>query len=228
VSVHGIPGPIEVEPDISGIIESGTGIDIEFTFPEEMEAKIQGFEVIRSLERTGPFLNLTAGTMLLPTVRTFHDDEPLYSNYYFVRAIDENNYPLLSIPMYYAPKDSTPPDIPESLGGVIDNSSQAHLHWSPNTEFDIKGYKIYASNAENDLYVEITPGTIRDTFFTFQLANNVVNSDWYVQIKAIDQNENESDLSEPVHITRPDLFPPSPPVLKDLKALPLRNWYELG
>jgi hypothetical protein len=227
VSVQGIPGPIEAEPDISSIIESGTGVDIEFTFPEEMEPKIQGFEVIRSIERSGPFLNLTAGAMLSPTERIFHDEEPLYSNYYFVRAIDENNYPLLSIPMYYAPKDSIPPDVPGSLGGIIDNSSQAHLHWSPNNEFDIKGYKIYASNAENDLYVEITPGTIRDTFFTYQLANNVVNSDWYVQIKAIDQNENESELSEPVHITRPDLFPPSSPVLKDLKAYPFgigMNW----
>ncbi len=227
VHVQGISGPLDASPDISLIEVSGTGVDITFSFPEELEDKIQGFEVIRSIRREGPFLTLSG--LLSPSIREYHDSEPLYSNYYFIRAIDENGNPLLSLPQYYAPVDSVAAAIPEGLSGTIDESSIARLSWSANQDFDIKGYRLYASNSIDQVFVEITPGVIKDTFFQTQLGTNVLDSIWFVKIRSVDNNENESILSEAVTITRPDHFAPSPPVLKDLHAYAYgiaMNWIE--
>jgi hypothetical protein len=227
IRVQGIPGPIDASPDISLIEAAGTGVDITFSFPEEFEDKIQGFEVIRSIRREGPFLTLSG--LLSPSIREYHDSLPLYSNYYFIRAIDENGYPLLSLPQYYEPIDSVAAAVPVGLSGTIDGNSIARLSWNANQDFDIKGYRLYASNAIDQVFVEITPGTILDTFFQTQLGTNVLDSVWYVKIRSVDNNENASELSEAVTITRPDHFPPSPPVLKDLHGYPYgvaMNWIE--
>ncbi|HZV70544.1 MAG TPA: hypothetical protein VFG10_13410 [Saprospiraceae bacterium] len=217
IRVRGLNGPLDAAPDISEIVKQGTGVDITFTFPDSLEDKITRFEVIRSIKREGPFLKLT--DELEPDDREFHDDSPLYSNFYFIRAIDENGFPLLSLPQYYAPVDTIAPAIPSGLGGQISVEQYATLHWGVNNDFDIKGYKIYASNAEEGQYTEITDGPVRDTTFQYQLGRNLMNEEWFIKIRAVDLNENESQISEPVMLSRPDAFPPTEPVLKDITSL---------
>lgn len=217
IRVRGLNGPLDASPDISEIIKSGDGVDITFSFPDSLEGNIDHFEVIRSITREGPFLTLADD--LDVSEREYHDDAPLYSNFYFIRAIDENGFPLLSLPQYFAPVDTIAPEIPEGLGGEISKEQYASLHWDKNDDFDMRGYKIYASNQEDGQFNEITNGPVADTTFEYQLGQNIMNQEWYIRIRSVDMNENESELSDPVMLVRPDAFPPTPPVLKDITTL---------
>src|SRR5690606_21788566 len=157
--------------------------------------------------------------LLGPSVRSFVDEEPLRSNYYFVRVYDQHGYMLVSLPQYYAPPDTIAPAVPTGLSGVVDDHGWAQLSWIANDDFDIRGYRVYAANDTAGLFVEITNGVIKDTTYMYKLSTNVMNSHWYVKMLAVDQNENQSAFSPIVQLGRPDIIPPSTPVLKDVNVI---------
>src|SRR5690606_24832688 len=89
----------------------GSDIEVHWEFPSAQESEIVGFEVIRGYRREGPFQPLHQN-LLGPSVRSFVDEEPLRSNYYFVRVYDQHGYMLVSLPQYYAPPDTIAPAVP--------------------------------------------------------------------------------------------------------------------
>lgn len=115
--------------------------------------------------------------------------------------------------------DSIPPDAPENLSCAIDASRKVQITWSPVEDPGLKGYRVFSGNAEEGIYAEQTNVVIKDSSFSFFDNLNTLTQELYLKIQAVDVRQNYSDYSESCMAMRPDIVPPTWPIL--VKALPL-------
>lgn len=92
------------------------------------------------------------------------------------------------------------------LVSVLAQAAQVQITWSPNTETDLAGYKVYYGTAPGQYSAPITVTT---TSYTFQGATD--KTTYYVAVSAFDTSGNESALSDEVSIYVPDVTPPAKP-----------------
>jgi hypothetical protein len=101
------------------------------------------------------------------------------------------------------PLDTTPPEPPQNLQ-VFAYDETVELYWLPNRESDLNHYNVYVSDAYDGVYAIVA--STHDTFFR---DDNVVNGQiYYYAVTAVDNNNNESELSydEAFAIPRPEGF----------------------
>ncbi len=89
----------------------------------------------------------------------------------------------------FAP-DITPPAVPQGLSTVT-GDNQVEIFWSRNTENDLAGYHVLASNTYNGKYEIIA--TTKQNYFVDRGANNGIT--YYYAVTAFDYHGNESELS---------------------------------
>lgn len=220
VHVTGRPAPLSVLMSIKEIEETQTGeLTITWEFPETEEDKVSGFDVYRAKAAEGPFSKITS-TTLAASARTFVDTDPLPANYYQVRTIDENDYELSTFPRLGQPKDDTPPSAPASVFGQANASGAVTLHWTRSPEPDVMGYRVFMANSMNGDYAQVSSVWINDTTFLYQLNLNTLSQYIYFTVKALDFRQNQSPMSTPAQIERPDVIPPSPPLITEVTATP--------
>ena len=221
VQVTGRPAPLSVLMSIKEIEETQTGeLTVTWEFPETEENKVSGFDVYRAKAAEGPFSKITS-TTLAASVRTFVDTDPLPANYYQVRTIDENDYELSTFPRLGQPKDDTPPSAPASVFGQANASGVVTLHWTRSPETDVMGYRVFMANSMNGDYAQVSSVWINDTTFLYQLNLNTLSQYIYFTVKALDFRQNQSPMSTPAQIERPDIIPPSAPLITEVTATPL-------
>jgi uncharacterized protein len=193
-------------------------IRISWDFPEKNNTLIKGFTVERSAKPSGPYIPLTLQSPLPPTTRTYDDKAPNRVNYYRVTALTLDGQ-RFSSPLYLATLvDSIPPVQPTGLKATIDQNGSVQLTWSPNSDPDVFGYRVYRANMEGEEFAQITIEPVSASSFSDRVSLNTLSESIYYRIMAIDKNQNHSILSDRLKVILPDKVNPQPPVF-----LPVRS-----
>ena len=210
------PSPKSSPPIISNLSMDGEDVKIDWTFPQDEESLISKFRIYRSKNPAGPY-NLLDSVGV--TVRTWTDVYPIASAYYRVAGYDVALVEVYAGEKLMQLQDSIPPDAPENLSCAIDASGKVKISWSSVEDPSLKGYRVFSGNAEEGIYAEQTNFVIEDTSFSFSVNLNTLTQELYLKVQAVDIRQNYSEYSEPCMAMRPDIVPPSRPIL--VKALPL-------
>ena len=140
------------------------------------------------------------------------------TNYYKVFAVGQGGDITMSMAALVQPVDSFPPLPPTRLMATVDSTGKVTLHWKPNEEPDMYGYRVYRGNNLNEEFSQITIAPVRDTVFYDKININTITSNVYYQLMAIDKRQNHSTFSEYLEVKRPDFIAPVPPVFKSAEA----------
>lgn len=213
-NVTGQPGPLDGIDIRVTVSETGQAdMKIEWTVTPEMAAKISAFNVLRAPDISETYQQLNASP--LPATATQYIDEyPDPANYYIVVATDLNGHPHRSIAKLGQPNDQTPPIVPGGLSCSCDKNGVVKLQWSPSISNDVMGYRVFMSNNNNkgDMK-QITPDWIAETKYQYTVEMNTLTEGTFFAVRAVDFRQNVSPLSTPCMAARPDVIPPSAPVI---------------
>jgi hypothetical protein len=190
-------------------------VEIQWNLVSET-AHNAGFVVMRALDANGPFVPLHEG--LLPkSARSFTDKNPvaMMPNFYRVHAVNNENAFSYSETTLALIRDEEPPAAPIGLTGLIDSSGKVSLAWELGKEADLKGYRVYRANRENDVYIQLTPEPLPGNFFVDTVTMQSLNEVVYYRISAVDHNYNHSAYSTVLALKRPDLIAPAAPAIRD-------------
>jgi len=226
VKVQGKPPRLDLQFKIDTSMHNGSNVLIDWNnFDSSFEPQLAGFNIYRSEESTKGF-EIINPALIPKNQRVAVDSGPLKVGYYQLEAVDENDHSYLSPVILVQEIDSIPPGVPTGLTGKFITSKRVKLEWNENPEEDMKGYRLFAGNKENSNYTQITNVIVEEEFYYFDIEEKFVVDSIYFKILALDKNENNSEKSLCVAIARPDITPPSKPVL--LKVNPTPNGIELG
>lgn len=201
----------------SALSTDNRSIDLQWEFPEDQNDALAGFEVTRSLTSSGTYTTIHKG-MLTPAARVFKDTSPQQTNYYKLKAKGVDGTEMISMPYLAMLVDSIPPVMPAGLNGKVDDTGQVTVHWKPNPDTDVLGYRIYRSYYKSEEFALITGDPVKDTLFTDRVELKSLNEKIHYRIMAIDRNQNHSGLSEVLSLALPDKVPPMPPVWLPIKS----------
>ena len=111
-----------------------------------------------------------------------------------VRRAGENTVPGTS-PEAVTVKmeDKTPPQVPTGLE-IVQTDTGAYLTWSPNSETDLAGYRVFRSDRTNGDFRPLSDHVISTNAFF----DPSYRSGQHYQVSAIDEFGNESAMSDPV------------------------------
>lgn len=205
----------ETAPSIAGAFpnEEG-GFDISWTFPVDLN--VNGFRVFRADNALGVFEPLS--DMLPNDARNFRDEAPLRVNYYQIAVYDQYDRELRSFVIMAQPNDTTPPETPTNLRGIITDDGKVILNWDANTEEDLLGYRIWLANQPQDEFKLATDRPLVNDFFIGETTLNTLTSKLYAKITALDIRHNPSPFSEYIELLRPDTIAPAAPLLKEVET----------
>lgn len=179
-----------------------------------------GFYIGRSASPTGPFTKINDNPLSIKKTSFIDENAVDYqANYYIVIAADalgnENNSHM-AMGLW---KDSTPPAQPAGLSGNVDTLGYVTLIWTPGTEPDLLGYRVYVANAPDVEYFQVTDDIVEANFFVDSVSLQTLSEKVYYKIVAIDRNFNPSAYSEILPLQRPDKIAPTSPVFSGYKVI---------
>ena len=226
IQVTGKPSAQALLMSIRTVEELNEGaLTLTWEFPTLMENRILGFDVFRSDKVDGAFTKLNTASLGV-SVRVYEDQQPLPANYYMVKAYDLNGYEYPTFPYLGQPKDDTPPQKPIILTAECSKIGVVTLTWPKTTDPDVMGYRVFMSTVESGDYAQITTTWLNDTVYQYHIESNTLTEEAYFGIKALDFRQNQSVMSDPKMIMRPDVIAPAPPVIKKVVADNLGVYFE--
>ncbi|WP_421828955.1 putative Ig domain-containing protein [Larkinella sp.] len=219
--------PVSFSPRITqATIPSAGTLEVHWQFPADtvllrIDTLIQNFWIGASPTADGAPVRLKVN--LAPT-----DTSTIISQYGQKIAVNGPQYitvvamsldgdTLRSYPVLVQPADSLPPAIPTGLRGTIDLTGRVQIQWDPNTESDLLGYKIFSSEREGDEPSSRNGEPVPMATWADTVALNQLNRDLLYYVQAVDQQFNQSALSLPLKLARPDTLRPASPWIKSYK-----------
>jgi fibronectin type 3 domain-containing protein len=201
----------------SAVFDNAGNLEIEWEFDRQGEDLIRGFELNRSDNSNGGYAvemkNIEPDRRKL----LFDKDKLRASNYFTITAIPREGEPRKSFPVLVQPTDSIPPAVPAGLQGSIDSAGIVTLAWNKNSETDLLGYKIHRSFLKSGETMPLFDIALRDTVYRDTIDINSLNRKVYYNLSAVDLRYNQSDLTPLLELEKPDLIPPSSPVISGYK-----------
>ncbi|MCB0713881.1 MAG: hypothetical protein KDD67_16255 [Ignavibacteriae bacterium] len=203
--------------------DAGRKVVVRWEMEEPVATDLAGFNVGRSTSEAGPFMSLTP-TLLSPTTQEIIDTTFLMNgtNYYIVEAVDTAGNVSRSNSAYVALIDSLPPAAPQWVDGRMDSNGVVTLRLRSNTEVDLRGYRLLRANAPDHEFSVVIESfgedkySQTDTLFRDTVEMHTLTRYVYYQAVALDRNFNESNPSVVFAIPRPDIVPPTGPVITDV------------
>jgi uncharacterized protein YegP (UPF0339 family) len=104
--------------------------------------------------------------------------------------------------------DRIPPMIPDSLVGNIDRNGKVKLTWKKNVEKDLRGYRVFRTNALHEEMVEVSHHFILKNVFEDSVDIKSLTEEVYFSVNAVDSTYNNSKLSVPIKLLKADYIPP--------------------
>ena len=185
-------------------------------FKEEGNAHISKFQLKRGNTNDGPFETIVDNIPVTARQITFESLKRI--NYFVITAVGNNGIDSESYPSMVQPVDSVPPAPPVELHGVMDTTGIVKLSWARNLEDDLNGYRIFKANDPKVEFSELTNATFKGEVYTDTVPTANLNTKIYYKIQAEDLRYNRSGFSEVLAVDKPDVIPPSPPVLTTYKV----------
>ncbi|HTH56130.1 MAG TPA: hypothetical protein VL728_08780 [Cyclobacteriaceae bacterium] len=149
--------------------------------------------------------------------KDYIDQSPLSTGYYRIRVLGQHGQSSTSFPVLVQMVDSIPPSAPQGLKVKIDTTGIAKLSWAPNHEIDLLGYKIYRSNFAKAEFSEVSHSTISDTYYSDSVNVKSLTAKVFYKLAAFDKRMNRSFYSAIVECELPDILPPQPPTIKEIR-----------
>lgn len=192
------------------VLEEGE-TSINILWQPAADKKVVAYNVYRSLKYEGGYRKLNpkpiAGTSYLDS------SVALDTNYfYYVTTINEGGFESIpSLAVLGFAKDSTPPAVVAGLGAEI-VEADVNLSWSPVTDADLLGYRVYRTMKPNSLdWALLNKEPLAVAAYIDALTKNLSRYPYYYRITAVDTHHNESKPSAVVKIQLPDVTPPGTP-----------------
>lgn len=209
-STQGVPAVIR-----SGVPAANGSVVLQWAYPENLAQHLKGFQVERGATHKGPFIPVHK-QLLEPALRQFVDPQPQATNYYRIKAMGIDSMTTASMPFLVQPEDVVPPSAPTALAGWIDDQGIVYLHWQPNVESDISGYRVFRANQAVNGFIQVTPKEQVVNQYTDTINLHTLTRMIYYKIVAEDHHGNRSDYSTVLALPRPDKIPPASPVFIDV------------
>ena len=215
---------ITVVPNRLDTASKSVNIKIDWLWKRGKPAKrvtkdeLNGFRVERSEYNEGPYKALNDGAYISPdTVVTFLDTKPLDKAFYRIKLKGKHEeQELTSMPRMMLVPDTVPPAPPTGLKGHVDSSGIVRIYWDKNKEPDMYKYYIHRSTGGYG-FSSIASATLNKTEFLDTVNMRSINLITDYRIVAVDNHMNRSTPSKVLRLKRPDLMPPVPPVMYDVK-----------
>ncbi len=190
-------------------------IILEWEFLKEGNQQITGFELNRSDEVKGNYKVVMEN--IPPEARKIQYDDLQTTNYLTITAIGKNGDKRTSFPALIQPVDSIPPTQPKGIRGSVDSLGIVTLKWTPNTEKDMLGYRIFRGNNKKEEYSQITVAPHQGTVYYDSVSVKNLNAKVFYKLIAVDQRFNMSTPSEILELKKPDFIKPTQPVFQTYK-----------
>lgn len=192
-------------------------IKIKWQMNKKVNPKtLKGYLILRCDKTDGKYQTISNG-FINPDKNYFIDSLPNYINYYKIVAINDENDTTFSYPALAQIIDDLPPAVPIELKGTMNDSGRVTLNWIANTEKDLRGYRVFRSNAMHEEFVEVTKELLNTTNYTERINSNTLTKDIFYTIAAVDKNYNNSNQCLPIKLKRPDHIPPVAPIIKKIE-----------
>jgi|GEM_PF-3863786 len=205
---------LRIPLSINGSRDKGELIEINWeNFQAEYQSSVQGFNLYRTPELTQPVEKLN-GDLLRNTARSFVDNNPIPSAYYFLEIVDKNDDLHRSAEHFVQQFDKVAPAIPVELVGQFTSEQTITLRWDKNQESDFKGCDIAVANARKAQYIKKNKEFIADNTFSYTFNEALITDSIYVKIRSTDIYYNLSEYSEVYAFARPDVWAPTKPILE--------------
>lgn len=174
-----------------------------------------GFVIVFSNEPQGPWEKVT--DILPPKTRQWVDKNAYGRSrgYYRVFAVDHNKNFSFSLSQINNIEDDVPPTPPTGLKAVVDTLGAVYMHWKPNPERDVYGYRVYFANQLDHDFIQKTGRRIEDTVYTDTISRKTLTRYVYFYVVAEDYSHNFSKPSDTIAVPIPDIIPPGIAVLQD-------------
>jgi len=197
--------------DIKAKDQGGAVLITWDAFPNE--ADHDGFYIGRSYLASGGFQKISA--KLKKEERAFLDFQPdlLENNYYAVITVDKSGNEAVSYVALGYIVDSLPPTPPTGLAGAIDSTGFVKISWARGPEADIIGYRVYWANDTLSEFSQLTGDVLSHTVFYDSVNVKTLSEFAYYKVVAVDHRYNHSKYSQILTLQKPDLVPPSAPVI---------------
>jgi len=191
-------------------------LELAWEFEAAGNKLIKGFTLNQAPTADGPYKAVLSN--ITPEQRTLLYDKLEPSNYFTITAVALEGESATSFPVLVQPVDSLPPAAPTGLTGVIDSTGVVKLSWAANTEKDMLGYKVFRANMNGEEPAALTDSVWQHTSFRDSVGIQSLNSRVYYRVTALDKRYNQSPYSAVIEIKKPDVIPPTSPVLTGYKV----------
>ncbi len=213
--------PVDLTPPLAplGLKTEVSGDTVTLRWERSPEPDAAGYNVYRGRDYRGEFHRINKKP--LPREQTIYQESGLplgISLWYYITAFDSSgNESGKSYVALANVIDDLPPAPPVGLK-AISRPGEVILSWKPNKEEDLNGYVVFRSlKREAKQYLRLTDRPVYDTTYVDKLTKEASNP-FYYRIKALDNNYNESQPSQVVEVTLPDVTPPTAPIFKGVTS----------
>jgi hypothetical protein len=202
---------LEYVPHIvkAAVNEAGE-MELSWSFERAGNGLIRGFTLSLSQTEAGPYIPVVQN--IPATQRTIRYTKLFPTNYFTITADAVNGASRTSMSVLVQPVDSIPPQAPQGVKAIIDSLGVATISWTPNTEKDIYGYKIFRTYVKDAEPTPLTDTVYTGTTFTDSVSMRITNRKVYYIVTALDQRYNQSAFTAPVAAIKPDIVPPTSPL----------------
>jgi hypothetical protein len=196
-------------------------VKLVWTFTNEMDkGKAAGIEILRSRKINGVYELLKETDVKSNQVDFILTER---ENYIKVRA-KNNGMQMESWPQLILMPDRIPPLVPDSVVGTIDKAGIVTLKWKRNMEKDLRGYRIFRTNALHESMVEVSKNFIIGNIFKDSVDINSLTEEIYFSVNAVDSTFNNSKPSVPIKLQKPDYIAPVVAPIVGISALENGNF----
>lgn len=210
--------PLQGNPEITSVDNpENKFIEIKWTYPASYKAQVEGFHVERAMQVSGDYKVITP-KILPKTDSVFVDKKPVGAAYYRIKALGVKEAYSHSLARLGYTIDSFPPMPPKDLKGVIDSLGRVTITWKRNDEPDLYGYRVFRSNFKEHEFSQLTKKPVLIETYKDTISIKTLTKKVFYSIVAVDKNFNPSGFSQALEIKRPDIIPPSAPLIYTYKA----------
>jgi fibronectin type 3 domain-containing protein len=206
----GVPAISDMPTMDTIIVMDNKKITLQWSLPGKLSRQLDKVIITRADNGTGSYSPLAT---LKGTATTFTDDKPLVANYYRIKGITKSGKAIYSFPYFAQLIDSMPPAVPIGLAGKVDSTGVVSLHWTANTEKDLRGYRVFRANSNKEEFIEVTSEILARPQFIDTITLHTLTSNVFYKVIAVDKNYNPSEYSPYLMLKRPDTIAPSRPLI---------------